>query len=251
MQAAAPRLPAGRAPPAPPSKRLTSFLIQDILRQGAAGEARAGRGALSPPPGAAGRAEEPPPPPRSEGSPGDPLPAPEKTCPADAAGRVPLKLGVVCHPQDCKSLMDLGPRNIVGPPAAESCFPRCEDLPSSLLRCQRPPRQQKRSRAAFSHTQVIELERKFSHQKYLSAPERAHLARTLKLTETQVKIWFQNRRYKTKRKQQLASRLEKSSAIPLFKDDDFSRVSLALSVYHNYQYSPFLSYLNGWTPVLW
>ncbi|XP_009989496.1 PREDICTED: homeobox protein Nkx-3.1, partial [Tauraco erythrolophus] len=66
---------------------------------------------------------------------------------------------------------------------------------------QRPPKQAKRSRAAFSHTQVIELERKFNHQKYLSAPERAHLAKNLQLTETQVKIWFQNRRYKTKRKQ--------------------------------------------------
>ncbi|ELT97082.1 hypothetical protein CAPTEDRAFT_79432, partial [Capitella teleta] len=59
----------------------------------------------------------------------------------------------------------------------------------------------KRSRAAFSHAQVFELERRFSHQRYLSAPERADLAQVLKLTETQVKIWFQNRRYKTKRKQ--------------------------------------------------
>ncbi|XP_023796492.1 homeobox protein Nkx-3.1 isoform X1 [Cyanistes caeruleus] len=50
-----------------------------------------------------------------------------------------------------------------------------------------PPRQGKRSRAAFSHSQVIELERKFSHQKYLSAPERAHLARHLQLTETQLR----------------------------------------------------------------
>jgi homeobox protein Nkx-3.2 len=70
-----------------------------------------------------------------------------------------------------------------------------------------PPQQQqqqqrkKRSRAAFSHAQVYELERRFNQQRYLSGPERADLAHALKLTETQVKIWFQNRRYKTKRKQ--------------------------------------------------
>nr|ACI26670.1 NK-like homeobox protein 3 [Capitella teleta] len=64
-----------------------------------------------------------------------------------------------------------------------------------------PKPRKKRSRAAFSHAQVFELERRFSHQRYLSAPERADLAQVLKLTETQVKVWFQNRRYKTKRKQ--------------------------------------------------
>lgn len=34
----------------------------------------------------------------------------------------------------------------------------------------------KRSRAAFSHAQVYELEKRFNHQKYLSGPERADLA---------------------------------------------------------------------------
>lgn len=48
---------------------------------------------------------------------------------------------------------------------------------------------------------MFELERRFSQQRYLSGPERADLAQALKLTETQVKIWYQNRRYKTKRKQ--------------------------------------------------
>jgi len=58
----------------------------------------------------------------------------------------------------------------------------------------------KRIRAAFSAGQVYELERIFDRQKYLSAPERAELSKALKLSEQQVKIWFQNRRYKTKRK---------------------------------------------------
>ncbi|KAL0868854.1 hypothetical protein ABMA27_007203 [Loxostege sticticalis] len=47
--------------------------------------------------------------------------------------------------------------------------------------------------------QVYELERRFKQQKYLSAPEREHLASLIHLTPTQVKIWFQNHRYKCKR----------------------------------------------------
>ncbi|CAF2380555.1 unnamed protein product [Rotaria sp. Silwood2] len=62
----------------------------------------------------------------------------------------------------------------------------------------------RRSRAAFSHAQVIELERRFAQQKYLSSTERAELASLLSLQEQQVKIWFQNRRYKAKRKQLLS-----------------------------------------------
>ncbi|KAM7042492.1 homeobox protein Nkx-2.5 isoform 2-T2 [Acridotheres tristis] len=59
------------------------------------------------------------------------------------------------------------------------------------------PRQRKRRkpRVLFSQAQVYELERRFKQQKYLSAPERDHLANVLKLTSTQVKIWFQNRSY--------------------------------------------------------
>ncbi|KAM6972190.1 homeobox protein Nkx-2.3 [Aplochiton taeniatus] len=69
---------------------------------------------------------------------------------------------------------------------------------------ERPTKQRTRRkpRVLFSQAQVFELERRFKQQRYLSAPEREHLASTLKLTSTQVKIWFQNRRYKCKRQRQ-------------------------------------------------
>ncbi|XP_040393965.1 homeobox protein Nkx-2.6 [Cygnus olor] len=69
--------------------------------------------------------------------------------------------------------------------------------------CNHPKqRHQRKPRVLFSQAQVFELERRFKQQKYLSAPEREHLASVLKLTSTQVKIWFQNRRYKCKRQRQ-------------------------------------------------
>jgi len=47
--------------------------------------------------------------------------------------------------------------------------------------------------------QIFELERRFKLQKYLSAPERDELAHVIGLSPTQVKIWFQNHRYKAKK----------------------------------------------------
>ncbi|KAK7934154.1 hypothetical protein WMY93_005050 [Mugilogobius chulae] len=63
-------------------------------------------------------------------------------------------------------------------------------------------RARRKPRVLFSQLQVSELERRFRQQRYLSATEREQLAHTLKLTSTQVKIWFQNRRYKCKRQRQ-------------------------------------------------
>ncbi|XP_046664496.1 homeobox protein Nkx-2.2a-like isoform X1 [Homalodisca vitripennis] len=60
----------------------------------------------------------------------------------------------------------------------------------------------RKRRVLFSKAQTYELERRFRQQRYLSAPEREHLASIIHLTPTQVKIWFQNHRYKTKRAQQ-------------------------------------------------
>ncbi|KAJ1213942.1 hypothetical protein NDU88_001571 [Pleurodeles waltl] len=64
----------------------------------------------------------------------------------------------------------------------------------------------KKTRTVFSRSQVFQLESTFDMKRYLSSSERAALASSLHLTETQVKIWFQNRRNKWKR--QLAADLE-------------------------------------------
>ncbi|KAM6427879.1 thyroid transcription factor 1-like [Liasis olivaceus] len=60
------------------------------------------------------------------------------------------------------------------------------------------PSKRKR-RVLFSRAQVQELEKRFEMQKYLTAPEREHLATVTHLTPNQVKIWFQNHRYKLKK----------------------------------------------------
>ncbi|KAK5854014.1 hypothetical protein PBY51_015118 [Eleginops maclovinus] len=88
--------------------------------------------------------------------------------------------------------------------AEEGCHLSGETVSCSSDEQQCRPGAKKRTRAAFSHAQVYELERRFNMQRYLSGPERSGLAEALKLTETQVKIWFQNRRYKTKRRQMAA-----------------------------------------------
>ncbi|KAJ0067527.1 hypothetical protein NL108_007994 [Boleophthalmus pectinirostris] len=110
---------------------------------------------------------------------------------------------------------------------------------SSEVSSPSPDGRQKRSRAAFTHLQVMELEKKFHHQKYLSAPERAHLASALRLTETQVKIWFQNRRYKTKRKQQTDFSREMCKVDEMLQRDNLVRATLLTSFGKTYHCSPY------------
>ncbi|XP_070541585.1 ventral anterior homeobox 1b-like [Ptychodera flava] len=70
----------------------------------------------------------------------------------------------------------------------EMVFPKALDL-------DRP----KRARTSFSPQQLFKLEEEFQRNQYMVGRDRAELASSLNLSETQVKVWFQNRRTKFKR----------------------------------------------------
>ncbi|XP_003218649.2 homeobox protein HMX2 [Anolis carolinensis] len=113
----------------------------------------------------------------------------------------------------------------------------------ALLGVERGPREassaKKKTRTVFSRSQVYQLESTFDLKRYLSSSERACLASSLQLTETQVKTWFQNRRNKWKR--QLSAELEAANmahasaqtlvGMPLvFRDNALLRVPVPRSL---------------------
>ncbi|XP_052749500.1 homeotic protein distal-less-like isoform X1 [Galleria mellonella] len=81
------------------------------------------------------------------------------------------------------------------PPKDEKCG--LSDDPG--LRVNGKGKKMRKPRTIYSSLQLQQLNRRFQRTQYLALPERAELAASLGLTQTQVKIWFQNRRSKYKK----------------------------------------------------
>ena len=110
---------------------------------------------------------------------------------------------------DCPPGMVRGPNGQLWP-AWVFCT-RYSDRPSSGPRARKPRKKDsaspavaaddldKRPRTAFSASQLDRLRREFQANRYLTEDRRVNLAGELGLSETQLKIWFQNKRAKLKK----------------------------------------------------
>ncbi|KFD52357.1 hypothetical protein M513_06738 [Trichuris suis] len=99
-------------------------------------------------------------------------------------------------------------------------------------------RKARKARTIFTDQQLRTLEESFEKQKYLSVQDRLDLAKQLKLSDTQVKTWYQNRRTKWKRQSTVGMDL-------LTETENVAAVQQAIKC------NPYWSaYLSGQVPIM-
>ena len=88
-------------------------------------------------------------------------------------------------------------------------------------------RKVRKPRTIYTSIQLHELNMRFKNTQYLALPDRAELAAELGLTQTQIKIWFQNKRSKYKK---LSKKGLSNEEIEKILDDELSQNTTNLNV---------------------